>query len=172
MRRLAATWPTTPISRTGLRPGMRTRRRFGIAPRPICSTKKSFRIEVYDYASDFKKGISKDSLRLGAGAHYGTALRVDGQSLGLPVGLQLYSVRDLLPKDYEGTLQQLGAMASRSGGCGLFRHSSSEVKQAMFAWIELCERALSAEDLLPKVDEVIQFGKIWGSNTSSARRRG
>jgi hypothetical protein len=27
--------------------------------------------------------------------------------LGLPLGLQLYSVRDILPKDYEGTLNQL-----------------------------------------------------------------
>ncbi len=31
-----------------------------------------------------------------------------GASLGLPVGLQLYSVRTLLPTDYAGTLKQLG----------------------------------------------------------------
>jgi hypothetical protein len=30
--------------------------------------------------------------------------------LGLPLGLQLYSVRDQLPKDYEGTLVQLGKL--------------------------------------------------------------
>jgi len=33
--------------------------------------------------------------------------------LGLPLGLQLYSVRDVLPKDYEGTLKQLAAMGYR-----------------------------------------------------------
>ena len=32
--------------------------------------------------------------------------------LGLPLGLQLYSVRDLLPKDYEGTLKQLAQSAT------------------------------------------------------------
>src|SRR5208283_5639168 len=30
--------------------------------------------------------------------------------LGLPIGLQLYSVRDILPKDYEGTLRQLAGL--------------------------------------------------------------
>ena len=27
--------------------------------------------------------------------------------LGLPLGLQLYSVRELMPKDYQGTLREL-----------------------------------------------------------------
>jgi len=31
-------------------------------------------------------------------------------ALGLPIGVQLYSVRDILPKDYEGTLRQLAAL--------------------------------------------------------------
>ena len=34
-------------------------------------------------------------------------------SLGLPIGLQLYSVRTLLPTDYAGTLKQIGALAIR-----------------------------------------------------------
>ena len=34
-------------------------------------------------------------------------------AMDLPLGLQLYSVRDMLPKDYEGTLQQLGAIGYR-----------------------------------------------------------
>ena len=29
---------------------------------------------------------------------------------GLPIGLQLYSVREMLAKDYEGTLKQVGAL--------------------------------------------------------------
>jgi len=41
------------------------------------------------------------------------APRLMANPLGLPVGLQLYSVRDLLPKDYEGTLRQLGAIGYR-----------------------------------------------------------
>ncbi len=31
-------------------------------------------------------------------------------SLGLPIGLQLYSVRTLLPTDYAGTLKQIAAL--------------------------------------------------------------
>jgi len=33
--------------------------------------------------------------------------------LGLPLGLQLYSVRDQLKQDYDGTLRQLGALGYR-----------------------------------------------------------
>ena len=59
--------------------------------------------------------------------------------LGLPLGLQLYSVRDLLPKDYEGTLRQLGTIGYREvEAAGFFDHTPSQVKQAM-------ERALFHE---------------------------
>ena len=44
-------------------------------------------------------------------------------ALGLPVGLQLYSVREFLPKDYQGTLNQLGAMGYREcEAAGFFGH--------------------------------------------------
>ena len=50
------------------------------------------------------------------------------------MGLQLYSVRDLLPKDYEGTLKQLGAIGFREvESAGYYNHSASQVKQAMSA---------------------------------------
>jgi hypothetical protein len=42
-----------------------------------------------------------------------SAPRLLATPLGLPIGLQLYTVRDLLPKDYEGTMRQLGT------SCGL-----------------------------------------------------
>ena len=35
----------------------------------------------------------------------GFAPQLMANPLGLPLGLQLYSVRDLLPKDYQGTLR-------------------------------------------------------------------
>src|ERR1019366_2762566 len=35
--------------------------------------------------------------------------RLNAAPLRFPVGLQLYSVRNLLPKDFEGTLHQLAA---------------------------------------------------------------
>ena len=51
-------------------------------------------------------------------------------ALGLPLGVQLYSVRDLLPKDYEGTLKQLGAIGYREvEAAGFFDRTPSQMKQ-------------------------------------------
>jgi sugar phosphate isomerase/epimerase len=62
----------------------------------------------------------------------GTRLLAD--PLGLPAGLQLYSVRTLLPKDYVGTLKQVAAIGYREvEAAGFFGHSPEEVKQAMSA---------------------------------------
>jgi len=84
--------------------------------------------------------------------------------LGLPLGLQLYSVRDRLPKDYEGTLKQLAALGYREvEAAGFFGHSPSEVKQAMtHAGLRCVSAHYPLKDLLPKVDETIQFGKDLG----------
>ncbi len=84
--------------------------------------------------------------------------------LGLPIGLQLYSVRDLLPKDYEGTLRQLGALGYREvEAAGFFGHTPAQVKQAMDqAGLNCVSAHYPLRDLLPKVDETIQFGKDLG----------
>ena len=92
------------------------------------------------------------------------APRLLANPLGLPIGLQLYSVRDLLPKDYEGTLRQIGALGYREvEAAGFFGHTPSEVKQAMDrAGLNCVSAHYPLRDLLPKVDEVIQFGKDLG----------
>jgi sugar phosphate isomerase/epimerase len=41
------------------------------------------------------------------------ALRLDANALGLPVGLQLYTVRQELAKDFEGTLKQVAEIGYR-----------------------------------------------------------
>ena len=84
--------------------------------------------------------------------------------LNLPLGLQLYSVRNVLPKDYEGTLKQLGALGYREvEAAGFFGHTPAEVKQAMdHAGLHCVSAHYSLKDLLPKVDETIQFGKDLG----------
>jgi len=84
--------------------------------------------------------------------------------LGLPLGLQLYSVRELLPKDYEGTLRQLGAMGYREvEAAGFFEHSPNEVKQAMdHAGLRCVSAHYPMVQLQPKVEEIIQFGKDLG----------
>jgi sugar phosphate isomerase/epimerase len=90
--------------------------------------------------------------------------RLMANPLGLPIALQLYSVRDLLPKDYEGTLRQLGMLGYREvEAAGFFGHSPSEVKQAMDrAGLNCVSAHYPLKDLLPKLDEVIQFGKDLG----------
>ncbi len=97
-------------------------------------------------------------------AVWSSAPRLMANPLGLPIGLQLYSVRDLLPKDYGGTLQQLGALGYREvEAAGFFGHSPSEVKLAMdHTGLNCVSAHYPLRDLLPKVDETIQFGKDLG----------
>jgi sugar phosphate isomerase/epimerase len=97
-------------------------------------------------------------------ALWNSAPRLMANPLGLPIGLQLYSVRDLLPKDYQGTLRQLGALGYREvEAAGFFGHSPSEVKQAMdHAGLRCVSAHYPLAQLQPKVDEVIQFGKDLG----------
>lgn len=84
--------------------------------------------------------------------------------LGLPLGLQLYSVRDLLPKDYDGTLRKLGALGYREvEAAGFFDHSASEVKQAMGrAGLNCVGAHYSLAKLQPQLDEIIRFGRDLG----------
>jgi sugar phosphate isomerase/epimerase len=84
--------------------------------------------------------------------------------LGLPLGLQLYSVRDLLPNDYEGTLKQLSAIGYREvEAAGFFGHSAADVKKAMEqAGLHCVSAHYSYVDLMPKLDEIVQFGKALG----------
>jgi sugar phosphate isomerase/epimerase len=84
--------------------------------------------------------------------------------LGLPLGLQLYSVRDLLPKDYEGTLRQLSAIGYLEvEAAGFFGRSASDVKHAMEqAGLRCVSAHYSYTDLAPHLDDVILFGKALG----------
>ena len=86
--------------------------------------------------------------------------------LGLPLGLQLYSVRDILPKDYEGTLKQLSAIGYREvEAAGFFDHTPAQVKLAMDqAGLRCVSAHYSLVQLQPHTDEVIQFGKDLGVN--------
>ncbi len=90
--------------------------------------------------------------------------RLMANPLGLPLGLQLYSVRELLPKDYDGTLRQLGALGYREvEAAGFFGRSPSEVKLAMDqAGLNCVSAHYPLKDLLPKVDETIEYGKNLG----------
>jgi len=84
--------------------------------------------------------------------------------LDLPVGLQLYSVRTLLPNDYLGTLKQLAALGYREvEAAGFYNHSASEVKDAMQQAGMRCVSSHYGHDALStQFEETLAFGKELG----------
>jgi sugar phosphate isomerase/epimerase len=106
---------------------------------------------------DFVKGAAACAAVLRAGTSWASPL-------GLPLGLQLYSVREFLPKDFEGTLQQLGAMGYREvEAAGFFGRSAAEVKQAMTqAGLRCVSAHYPMPQLLPQLDDVIRYARELG----------
>ena len=91
--------------------------------------------------------------------------RAIASPFGLPVGLQLYSVREQLAKDYEGTLKQVGALGYREvEAAGFFDHSPTQVKQALDAAGLKCASSHYAWGALADggADKVIPFAKELG----------
>jgi sugar phosphate isomerase/epimerase len=88
---------------------------------------------------------------------------LSAQTLHVPLGLQLYSVRDLLPKDYDGTLKQIGALGFQEvESAGYFNHSAADVKQAMHnAGLHLVSAHYSLDNL-KQLDQVLPFNKGLG----------
>jgi sugar phosphate isomerase/epimerase len=84
--------------------------------------------------------------------------------LGLPIGLQLYSVREMMAKDYEGTLKQIGALGYQEvEAAGYFDHSSEQVKSAMSAAGLKCVSAHYPYTSLSKnFDKIVAFNKDIG----------
>ena len=80
---------------------------------------------------------------------------------GRPVGLQLYSVREQLAKDYEGTLKQVGAIGYREvEAAGFYDHTAAQVKQAMAdAQLKCVGGHYAYKALAPDVDKIIEFHK-------------
>ena len=91
-----------------------------------------------------------------------TSLHAKG--LGLPLGLQLYSVRDLLPKDFDGTLKSLGELGFREvESAGYYNHSAAEVKKAMnAAGLKLVSAHYSLDSLNKDLDTILPFNQELG----------
>ena len=86
------------------------------------------------------------------------------KTLNLPLALQLYSVRQLLPTDYEGTLKEIGALGYREvESAGYFNHTPAEVKHAMDdAGLKLVSAHHSSDDLHRQFDQILSFNKEVG----------
>ncbi len=85
--------------------------------------------------------------------------------LNLPVGLQLYSVRTLLPTDYAGTLKQIGALGyTEVEAAGFYNKPVEEVQAAMKAAGMRCVSAHYPLPLLKQhLDEILPFCKTLGT---------
>lgn len=116
------------------------------------------------YAISRRAFLKTASASAACAALWNSAPWLMADPLGLPLGLQLYSVRAILPKDYEGTLKQLSALGYREvEAAGFFGHTPAQVKQAMEqAGLHCVSAHYPMVQLQPHVDEVIQFGKDLG----------
>jgi len=92
------------------------------------------------------------------------AHQLAARTLRLPVGLELYSVRNLLPKDYDGTLHQVHAAGyTVVEAAGYFDHSAADVRKSMDAAGLRCVSAHYTLALLQsQLDSIIDFAKTLG----------
>lgn len=94
----------------------------------------------------------------------GGSLAAFARGLGLPLGLQLYSVRELLPKDYEGTLKMVAAAGyTEVEAAGFYDHTVQDVKRSMKA---AGLRCVSSHYPFGKVtsdfEQILEFNKELG----------
>ena len=102
------------------------------------------------------------SLISGSSALYANALSTN--MLHLPLGLQLYSVRQQLPTDYGGTLKEIGALGYKEvESAGYFNHSANAVKAAMKnAGLKLVSAHHPSDDLHRNLDQILSFSHELG----------
>jgi sugar phosphate isomerase/epimerase len=100
----------------------------------------------------------------GAVAACAAASRLEAKRLRLPIGLQLYSVRNLLPKDFDGALAQV-----RSAGytvveaAGYFDRSAADFRHAMDAAGLRCISTHHALNVLEtQLDQWLDYGHTIG----------
>ena len=84
----------------------------------------------------------------------------------LPIGLQLYSVRNLLPKDFDGTLHQLYLAGYREvEAAGYYDKSAADLRHAMDqAGLSCISTHLTLNILQSKLDESIEYALALGLN--------
>src|SRR5580704_14595799 len=82
----------------------------------------------------------------------------------MPVGLQLYSVRNLLPKDFEGTLQQLAAAGYKEvEAAGYFDKTAADFGNALQkAGLKCVSTHHQLTQLKTQFDQLIEYGQALG----------
>ena len=90
--------------------------------------------------------------------------RLAAAPLSLPIGLQLYSVRELLPKDFAGTLHQLSAAGYRVvEAAGYFNKPATEFRRSLNqAGLRCVSTHHPLAMLRPQLDQLIEYGHTLG----------
>lgn len=111
----------------------------------------------------------RDFLKLAGAASVATfalreALPLAAYPLGLPLGLQLYSLRELLPKDFDGTLKAIAAAGyTEVEAAGYYAMSAQEFKQSMDAAGLRCVSGHYPLDMLqPNLENVVKYASELG----------
>ncbi len=106
---------------------------------------------------------------MGAGA--ATAAAIGGRSLSAaplrePIGLQLYSVRELLPKDFDGTLSKLAAAGYvEVEAAGYYDRTAAQFKHSMDqAGLRCVSTHHSLAPLRANLDQYIDYAHTVGMN--------
>lgn len=97
-------------------------------------------------------------------ALYASGSRLEAKPWVMPIGLQLYSVRELLPKDFDGTLQALHAAGyTEVEAAGYFNRTASEFRASMDrAGLRCVSTHHPLQDLLDRLDELIAYAHQLG----------
>ena len=90
--------------------------------------------------------------------------RLNAKPLNFPVGLQLYSVRELLAKDFDGTLAKLKAVGIEEvEAAGYYNFSAKDFRESMDqAGLRCVSTHHPLEALLGHEDELIEYGHTLG----------
>jgi sugar phosphate isomerase/epimerase len=90
--------------------------------------------------------------------------RLTAAPLRMPIGLQLYSVRNLLPKDFDGTLHQLSAAGYKEvEAAGYYNKTATEFRHAMDqAGLRCVSTHHPLGMLRPQLDQLIEYGHTLG----------
>ena len=102
--------------------------------------------------------------------------RLSAAPLKFPIGLQLYSVRELLPKDFDGTLAKVRADGyTEVEAAGYYDKPAPEFRKAMDkAGLRCVSTHHPLGVLRPRLDELIEYGHTLGLEyiicSSSVRR--
>jgi len=110
-----------------------------------------------------RRGFLKASGALAAVTYMGSN-RLAAAPLKLPVGLQLYSVRNLLPKDFEGTLMQLSAAGyTEVEAAGYFNKTAADFGNALHkAGLKCISTHHALTELKTQFSQLVEYGQALG----------